>query len=209
MTFLMGNISKVWVCGSRRSLSPSSSAPQSRTDSEETCAERETDSALWRQDRSSLGRRDRKCHFALVRASSVCEEQQVVDAQKRHLKRHGINFARDAARVGSASRLWERHETATEITFTRQCFFLSLTADKEDRLASGGFRERRRTDRARVCVEYQQDFRARTFAWMDGNDLATFYECEKSFWKPLEGRMDAKSERYFSLTRSAIVMETS
>lgn len=48
---------------------------------------------------------------------------------------------------------------------------------------------------------------------MDGNYLATFYESEKSFLKPLEGRMGVKSKRYCSLTRSAslslIVMETS
>jgi len=118
--FLTCNISKVWVCRSRRSLFKQlRPAVEETRDSEETetCAER--DSALWRQDWSSLGRKQIKCHFTLVRAS-VCKEQQVVRAQKRHLKPHIINFARDAARVGSASRLWARNEPATEITFTWQ-----------------------------------------------------------------------------------------
>lgn len=48
---------------------------------------------------------------------------------------------------------------------------------------------------------------------MDGYYLATFYESVKSFLKPLEGRMEAKSEPRCSLTCSAslspIVMETS
>lgn len=119
MAFLTGNISKVSVCRSRRSLFKQLRPAVEETAETETCAER--DSALWRQDRSSLGRKQIKCHFTLARAT-VCKEQQVVRAQKRHLKRHTVNFARDAARVGWASRLWARHEPATVITFTWQFY---------------------------------------------------------------------------------------
>lgn len=45
-------------------------------------------------------------------------------------------------------------------------FFLSLTGDKEERLASGGFRERRRTDRAHVWSTSRILEQARSPEWM-------------------------------------------